>query len=332
MLRVTQTKNTLLDGATIDSQLYTTPQDCEDFFESIEKPTTVVAAPRPTFIRVGVLTTVRGSAYMEYGNTKVMAIVAPPRELIRSNVRRVNMGVINCYVNFAAFASDDLEAVPEREKHLSSMLTKALQPLVCRNEFVNFQLDIRVLILDDDGCLLSTAINCCGVALIECGISTYDLITASTACIYRDHVFVNPTAKVEELLWQHRAGNALLGSSSKSKEEKEEQKDVQQHGLLIIASMETFEQLAQCQQCGYLKPETYVQLLDFTLEINKSLRQLIKRVLTERVKEQHVLDMREKQLEHQEDQRLAAIIEKLQQQGLHEFIQSNIKEDPYTAK
>ncbi|XP_030569673.1 exosome complex component MTR3 [Drosophila novamexicana] len=328
MLRITQTKNTLLDGATIAEQLYTTPKDCEDFFESIEKPTEVVAAPRSTFIRAGVLTTVRGSAYMEYGNTKVLAIVAPPRELVRSSARRVNMGVINCYVNFAAFASGELESVPEREKHLGSMLTKALQPLVCRNEFLNFQLDIRVLILDDDGCLLSTAINCCGVALIECGISTYDLITASTACIYRGYVFVNPSAKVEELLWQHRGGNALVGSSSDSNKEAA----IQEHGLLINASMDTFEQLAQCQQCGYLKPETYVRLLDYTLEINKSLRQLIRRVLTERVKEQHILDMRERAEERLEDERLATIIERLKQQGLHEFIQSNIREDLYTKK
>ncbi|KAL7731522.1 hypothetical protein ACLKA6_011987 [Drosophila palustris] len=328
MLRVTQTKNTLLDGASMAGELYTTPKDCEDFFESIEKPTTVIAAPRSTFIRAGVLTTVRGSAYMEYGNTKVMAIVAPPRELVRSSVRRVSMGVINCYVNFAAFASDELEVVPEREKHLSSMLTKALQPLVCRNEFLNFQLDIRVLILDDDGCLLSTAINCCGVALIECGISTYDLITASTACIYRDYVFVNPSAKVEELLWQHRGGNALLGSSGSQVKGG----PVQEHGLLINASMDTFEQLAQCQQCGYLKPETYVKLLDYTLEINRSLRELIKRVLTERVQEQHKLDMRERDEDRLEDERLAAIIERLQQQGLNEFIMSNIKEDPHTAK
>lgn len=267
---------------------------------------------------------------MEYGNTKVLAIVAPPRELVRSSARRVNMGVINCYVNFAAFASGELESVPEREKHLGSMLTKALQPLVCRNEFLNFQLDIRVLILDDDGCLLSTAINCCGVALIECGISTYDLITASTACIYRGYVFVNPSAKVEELLWQHRGGNALVGSSSSSDSNKEAA--IQEHGLLINASMDTFEQLAQCQQCGYLKPETYVRLLDYTLEINKSLRQLIRRVLTERVKEQHLLDMRERAEERLEDERLATIIERLKQQGLHEFIQSNIREDPYTKK
>lgn len=48
MLRIAQTKNTLLDGATIAEQLYTTPKDCEEFFESIEKPTEVVAAPRST--------------------------------------------------------------------------------------------------------------------------------------------------------------------------------------------------------------------------------------------------------------------------------------------
>ncbi|EDV97499.1 exosome complex component MTR3 [Drosophila grimshawi] len=331
MLRITQTKNTLLDGATIAEQLYATPKDCEQFFESIEKPTELVVAPRSTFIRAGVLTTVRGSAYMEYGNTKMMAIVAPPRELVRSSAGRVNMGVLNCYVNFAAFASGELASLPEREKHLGSMLTKALEPLVCRNEFLNFQLDIRVLILDDDGCLLSTAINCCGVALVECGISTYDLIAASTACIYRDQVFLNPSAKVEELLWQHRGGNALLGSSSSSKKD-EKAATIQEYGLLINASMDSFEQLAQCQQCGYLKPETYVRLLDYTLQINKSLRELIKRVLTERVKEQHVLDMRERDEERLEDERLATIIERLQQQGLNEFIQSNIKEDPYTKK
>ncbi|XP_017841405.2 exosome complex component MTR3 [Drosophila busckii] len=317
MLRVAPIKNTLLDGATITEQLYTTPKDCEDFFESLEKPTEVKATPRSTFIRAGVLTTVRGSAYMEYGNTKVLAIVAPPRELMRSSARRMNMGVLNCYVNFAAFASGELETVPEREKHLGGMLTKALEPLVCRNEFLNFQLDVRVLILDDDGCLLSTAINCCGVALVECGISTYDIITASTACIYKNLVFVNPSAKVEELLGQHRGADSA---------------QMEEHGLLMNASMDTFEQLAQCQQCGYMKPETFVKLLDYTLEINKSLRQLIRRVLTDRVKEQHVLDKKEQEAERQEDERLAGIIARLKEQGLHEFIQSNIKEDPYTKK
>ncbi|XP_017059546.1 exosome complex component MTR3 [Drosophila ficusphila] len=327
MLRVTQTKNSLLDGATIAEELYTSPKEGEDFFESLEKPAKepTKLEPRNTFIRPGVLTTVRGSAYMEYGNTKVLAIVAPPKELIRASARRMNMGVLNCYVNFAAFATGDLESVPERERHLSSMLTKAMEPVVCRTEFLNFQLDIRVLILDDDGCLLSTAINCCGVALVECGISTYDLITASTACIFREHVFLNPSAKVEELLWKHRGSS---GTSSKS----ETSSSIEEHGLIITASMDTFEQIAQCQQCGYLSPATYVKLLDYTLAINKSLRQLVKSVLNKRVKEQHELDLREKAESALEDQRLAEIIERLKSQGVDEFIQSNIKEDPYVKR
>ncbi|KAH8328550.1 hypothetical protein KR067_010679 [Drosophila pandora] len=324
MLRVTQTKNSLLDGATIADNLYTTPQDCEEFFESLEKLSKDPKkfTPRKTFIRAGVLTTVRGSAYMEYGNTKVLAIVAPPHELLRASARRMNMGVINCYVNFAAFATGELESVPERERHLGSMLTKALEPVVCRTEFLNFQLDIRVLILDDDGCLLSTAINCCGVALVECGISTYDLITASTACIYRNHVFLNPSSKVEELLWKHRGVQVEAASGSAPEE----------HGLVITASMDTFDQIAQCQQCGYLSPDTYVKLLDYTLAVNKSLRQLIRQVLTTRVREQHELDLREKTESALEDKRLKEIIERLQQKGLDEFIQSNIKEDPYVKR
>jgi len=38
MLRVTQTKNSLLDGASIEEELYTTPQDGKDFFENLDKP------------------------------------------------------------------------------------------------------------------------------------------------------------------------------------------------------------------------------------------------------------------------------------------------------
>ncbi|XP_017138142.1 exosome complex component MTR3 [Drosophila miranda] len=331
MLRVTQTKNALLDGATIAEDLYTTPKDCEEGFESLELPgkNPKKVNPRSTFLRAGVLTTVRGSAYMEYGNTKVMAIVAPPHELKRASARRKNMGVINCFVNFAAFATGELESAPEREKHLGSMLSKALEPVVCRTEFLNFQLDIRVLILDDDGCLLSTAINCCGVALVECGISTYDLVTASTACIYRDNVFLNPTAKEEELLRKHRGGDALAGSENSSSTTTGA---LQEHGLITTASMDTFDQLAQCQQCGYLSPGTYVKLLDYTLAINKSLLQIIRRVLTERIKEQHELDVREKAESALEDQRLAEIIERLGRQGLDEFIQANIKEDPFVKR
>lgn len=80
---------------------------------------------------------------------------------------------------------------------MSVALKKALEPVICRHEFANFQLEIKVLIIDDDGCALSTAINCCGAALVEGGIPTYDLITASTVCLLKQQEFVNPTGIVD---------------------------------------------------------------------------------------------------------------------------------------
>jgi len=50
MLAVNQTKNTLLDGASIEEEPYTTPQESEDFFESLDKPSRepTQLAPRNT--------------------------------------------------------------------------------------------------------------------------------------------------------------------------------------------------------------------------------------------------------------------------------------------
>lgn len=103
------------------------------------------------------------------------------------------LGIVICSVKYAPFAALDSEVIARKETFMSVALKKALEPVICRHEFANFQLEIKVLILDDDGCALSTAINCCGAALIEGGIPTYDLLTASTVCILNQQEFVNPT-------------------------------------------------------------------------------------------------------------------------------------------
>lgn len=86
----------------------------------------------------------------------------------------------------------DPACIPRKETSMALALKKALEPVICRHEFPYFQLEIKVIILDDDGCALSTAINCCGAALVDAGIAIYDLITASTVCKYKDVEFVNP--------------------------------------------------------------------------------------------------------------------------------------------
>lgn len=107
--------------------------------------------------------------------------------------------MILCSVKYAPFAALDSEVVARKETFMSVALKKALEPVICRHEFANFQLEIKVLIIDDDGCALSTAINCCGAALIEGGIPTYDLLTSSTVCVLNGQEFVNPTGEMKQI-------------------------------------------------------------------------------------------------------------------------------------
>ncbi|XP_065354642.1 uncharacterized protein LOC135949110 [Calliphora vicina] len=146
-----------------------------------------------------------------------------------------------------------------------------MEPVICRHEFANFQLEIKVLIIDDDGCALSTAINCCGVALIEGGIPTYDLITSSTVCLLKQKEFINPTADVEDLLL------SLSGSDEKDAV-------VEKHGIIVTASISAVGQVTECFQKGYILPETLERLCEHSLAVNQRMLDTIRHVLVNKVK------------------------------------------------
>ncbi|XP_075160578.1 exosome complex exonuclease Mtr3 [Haematobia irritans] len=241
-----------------------------EMFERLTKQQSPVMEPRPTFLRVGAVSNVKGSAYMEYGNTKVMAQVEPPKEIGKTSNRSGTLGIVVCSVKYAPFAEMNSDIITRKETFMSVALKKALEPVICRHEFANFQLEIKVLIIDDDGCALSTAINCCGAALIEGGIPTYDLLTASTVCILNKQEFLNPTADVEDLL----LSPALIGAE-------------EEHGILIVASLSAVGQISECFQKGYLLASTVESLCDHALDINLRMLDIIKHVLVTKVK-QHI--------------------------------------------
>ncbi|KAL5290695.1 hypothetical protein ACFFRR_010201 [Megaselia abdita] len=189
--------------------------------------------PRKTFLKVGVLANVKGSAYIEYGNTKLIAAILPPRE-ISKQVKKGSLAVINCEISYAQFASRNMSSVKERT--LSSALKKALEPVICRQEYPNFQIDVNVFVIQDDGCVLSSAINCSAAALMQGHIGMFDLITASTVLFYNNQILVNPTIEEEELL----ASEENSGGD-------------EQMGSLILASLGSFNQIAQFSQRGFLK-------------------------------------------------------------------------------
>lgn len=211
-------------------------------------------------IKVGVLAQVKGSAYIEYGNTKLIAAILPPRE-ISKQVKKGALAVINCDIKYAQFASRNSNS--SKEKALSSALKKALEPVICRHEYPNFQIDVNVFVIQDDGCVLSSAINCSCAALMQGHIGMFDLITASTVMFYNDKILVNPTSDEEDLLCS------------------EDRDSGRELGVLVLASLGSFNQIAQFSQKGYLLSETLESLTNISLEVNKKMLDTIKHVLVE---------------------------------------------------
>nr|XP_018901316.1 PREDICTED: exosome complex component MTR3-like [Bemisia tabaci] len=155
---------------------------------------------RPVFLKTGVNSQAKGSAYLEYENTKVICSVFDPREIPNKN-EFSPMGELYCEFKFAPFSCIKRRGHirDAEEKELSFSLRRALEPAVCRHEFPNFQVDIYVYILDSDGSDLAAAITCASLALADASVPMYDLVTAVSVGICGHLQFVDPTNEEEQL-------------------------------------------------------------------------------------------------------------------------------------
>ncbi|XP_055907340.1 exosome complex component MTR3 [Eupeodes corollae] len=259
-------RKSLYPESSVPYTIYIKPTKTDEPLENNEKD--LKLDPRPTFLKVGILSQVKGSAYLEYGNTKLMAAILPPREISKQSKKNA-LGIISCDLKYAPFATiDRTQNLTKKEQFLSVALKKALEPVICLHEFPNFQIDIMVYILQDDGCALSSAINCCGAALAEGGIPIYDVITSSTICNIGHHIFINPTAAEEELV-QMRVENG---------------ETTLEHGICVIASLAAVNQVAECFQKGYMTYQTIEKITNYAQEINQRLLSTVKHVLVHKVK------------------------------------------------
>ncbi|KAL7302791.1 hypothetical protein TKK_0004831 [Trichogramma kaykai] len=155
---------------------------------------------RKMSIKLGVVTQVKGSAYIEMGDTKVICSVHPPRE-IHNKVSFSPEGELFVEFKYALFATTDKRdaQLEKEEQNYSSIMKRALEPAVCRNEFPNFQIDIYVRVLDDNGSALAAAIIAASLALANASVPMKGIVTAVTAGIHDDLVLYDLTVEEEKL-------------------------------------------------------------------------------------------------------------------------------------
>ncbi|GIL61021.1 hypothetical protein Vafri_15395 [Volvox africanus] len=134
---------------------------------------------RTVFIKTRVLSQAKGSAYVEFGSTKVMVGVFGPRQ---SEVKLgfTDRGRVNCEVRFTSFSAHKLAKSGQTQSDSSAAqaMQQALEPSVQLDKFPKAVFDVSAMVLEAGGSDLPILITAASVALADAGVELYDLVPA----------------------------------------------------------------------------------------------------------------------------------------------------------
>lgn len=143
--------------------------------------------------RMGVFGQADGSAYLEQGNTKVLAAVYGPHDMSRDTRLRPlhDKVVVNCQYSMAVFSTGERKNRPRGDRkslEMSQHLKQTFEATIKVELYPRSQIDIFVEVLQADGGNYCACVNAATLALIDAGIPLVDYVTACTASLVTDTV------------------------------------------------------------------------------------------------------------------------------------------------
>lgn len=148
---------------------------------------------RPIHIEAGVLKRADGSAYLTWGENKVMAAVYGPRELHPRHAQDPSKAVVQARYNMASFSvSDRKRPGPDRRSvEISKILSEALDEIVFVEQFPRSAVDVFVEVLEASAGTRCAALTAASVALADAGIPMSDMIASCAAGKINGHVVLD---------------------------------------------------------------------------------------------------------------------------------------------
>lgn len=189
---------------------------------------------RPLKIEVGTLKNAEGSAYLEWGDNKVLAAVYGPKEAQPKHIADPERAIIKCRYQMAPFSSleEHNRSGPNRRAIEISKVTKEVfENVILLENFPGCEIDIFIEVLQSDGGTRAAGITAAAVAVASSGIPMRDIPYAVSAGRVGDSIILDLN-KVEDnysdadmpIALSPRSGNILLlqmdGSLSKEQVEK----------------------------------------------------------------------------------------------------------------
>ncbi len=129
---------------------------------------------------IGVLKNTDGSAYVEWGRTKILVGVMGPRESHPKHLALADKARIDAFYRMASFSVEEWKspAPSRRETELSKVIREALSPAVFTEYFPRTSIDIFIEVLQADGSTRCAAISAASLALVDAGIPMRDLVAS----------------------------------------------------------------------------------------------------------------------------------------------------------
>lgn len=145
---------------------------------------------RPIRIEAGVLKRADGSAYIEWGENKVLAAVYGPREAKPKHIQNPAKAIVQCRYNMAPFSvSERKRPGPDRRSvEISKITGEVFENVLFLEMFPRASVDIFIEVLQANAGTRCAGITAASVALADAGIPMADLIPSCAAGKIDGHI------------------------------------------------------------------------------------------------------------------------------------------------
>jgi exosome complex component RRP41 len=133
---------------------------------------------RPIKIESNPIANADGSAYIEWGNNKILAAVYGPREALPKHTQDSEKAVVKCRYAMSQFSSlneHGRSRINRRSTEISKITKEVFENAVLLEDFPGSEINIFIEVLQSDGGTRAAGITAAAVALVNAGIPMIDI-------------------------------------------------------------------------------------------------------------------------------------------------------------
>lgn len=211
---------------------------------------------RPIKIEAGILNRADGSAYIEWGENKILAAVYGPMEAQPRHIQDPTKAIIDCRYNMAAFSVGERKrpGPGRRSIEISKVVSEALEYVVFTEKFPRAKIDVLIEVLQAGAGTRCAGLTAASVALADAGIPMIDLLPACAVGKVEGHIVLDLNKE------EDNDGEADIPMSI-----------VPRTGEIVLLQMD-----------GCLTPEEFKKCMELGINTCKNIYKLQKAALKER--------------------------------------------------